>query len=117
VEWVGIANYGSSFFLMMLGLYCVITSGNFVKKMIGMIIFQTSVLLFYISIGKVDKGLVPILVEEGKLYTNPIPHVLMLTAIVVGVAVLAVGLALCVRIKESYGTIEEEEILAMDKEL
>ena len=114
MEWLGSYNYWISFFLMMLGFYGVITSGNLIKKLLGMGLFQTSVLLFYISIAKIEGAAVPILAEDRTLYTNPLPHVLMLTAIVVGVAVLAVGLALVVRIRDAYGTIEEDEILAKD---
>src|SRR5690349_1221966 len=93
--------------LMCAGLYVVIASGNFIKKLIGLAIFQASVLLLYISIGYVKHGRFPILTPEAALYVNPLPHVLMLTAIVVGVATFAVGLALAVRIRESYGTVEE----------
>lgn len=107
-------NYGISILIMMVGLAGVITRGNLVKKMISLAIFQVSVLLFYISIGHVEGGAVPIITQGVKIYANPVPHVLMLTAIVVGVAVMAVGLALIVRIKEEYGTIEEDEILQID---
>lgn len=107
-------NYGISILIMMVGLAGVITRGNLVKKMISLAIFQVSVLLFYISIGYVEGGAVPIITQGVKIYANPVPHVLMLTAIVVGVAVMAVGLSLIVRIKEEYGTIEEDEILQID---
>ena len=88
------------------------------KKIMGMNVFQTSVILFYVSMGNVEGGTAPILIEGAKdvVYSNPLPHVLMLTAIVVGVASAAVGLALIVRIDESYGTIDEDEILALDRE-
>ena len=99
---------------MMIGFYGVVTCGNLVKKMMGLAIFQVSVLLIYISIGNVEGGAVPIIKEGVNVYVNPIPHVLMLTAIVVGVAVMAVGLAIIVRIKEEYGTVEEDEIIALD---
>jgi multicomponent Na+:H+ antiporter subunit C len=99
---------------MMVGFYTLIARGNLVKKLIGLNIFQTSVILMYVSFGKVAGGTAPILVEGGEgagvIYSNPLPHVLMLTAIVVGVATLALGLSLVVRIKEAYGTIEEDEI-------
>ncbi len=111
------ANYWVSILLMMIGFFAVITQSNLVKKMVGLIIFQTSVLLFYISLGKIDGGQAPIITDEKLLYTNPLPHVLMLTAIVVGVSVLAVGLAIIVRIKESYGTIEESEIFEQMDEI
>lgn len=111
-------NYLVAIVLMMMGFYLVIVNSNLIKKLIGLGIFQTSVLLLYISIGKVDGGSAPILSEAvEKVYTNPLPHVLMLTAIVVGVATLAVGLALAVRIKQAYGTVEEDEILRMDNRL
>lgn len=103
--------------LMMIGFFGVIARGNLVKKMMGLAIFQVSVLLFYVSLADVTGGAVPVIKEVGALYVNPLPHVLMLTAIVVGVAVMAVGLALIVRIKEAYGTIEEDEIIALDIEL
>lgn len=114
-EWLHYYNYWIVTFLMCVGFYSVITSGNLAKKLIGMAVFQTSVLLFYISMAKVHDSAVPILQEGVERYSNPLPHVLMLTAIVVGVAVLAVGLALVVRIKEEYNTIEEDEILTKDK--
>jgi multicomponent Na+:H+ antiporter subunit C len=84
----------------------------------GMNIFQVSVIMLYVSMGKVSGGTPPILIEGAPdtLYSNPLPHVLMLTAIVVGVATTAVGLALAVRIKEAYGTVEEDEIVAADRE-
>lgn len=113
-------NYWIAILLMMVGFYIMIVSGNLVKKLMGMVIFQTSVLLFYISIGKVTDGMAPILREmenpNPDLYSNPLPHVLMLTAIVVGVATLAVGLAIAVRIKEAYGTTEEADIIRIDRE-
>ena len=116
---LGLFNYWAVVVLMMVGFYTLISRGNLVKKLIGLNIFQTSVILMYVSFGKVTGGTAPILVESGDhageavehvLYSNPIPHVLMLTAIVVGVATLALGLSLVVRIKEAYGTIEEDEI-------
>jgi len=139
-------NYGVIIVLMMLGLYVVFAARNLIKRLVGLSVFQTSVFLFYISIGKVSGGQPPILVEshgEDKtdhaaatmvqvaaagddaakhslqhgaeiLYSNPLPHVLILTAIVVGVATLAIGLALTVRIREVYGSIEEDEIDRLD---
>ena len=96
---------------MMLGLYIVISRGNLVKKIVGLNIFQTSVFLFYISLGKVTGGTAPILTGKTEVFSNPLPHVLILTAIVVGIATTALGLALVVRIRESYGSIEEEDIM------
>ncbi|PCH94561.1 MAG: Na+/H+ antiporter subunit C [Gammaproteobacteria bacterium] len=100
--------------LMMIGLYIVIAHGNLIKKLIGLTIFQTSVFIFYISMAKVDGGTAPILSEQLVKYSNPLPHVLILTAIVVGIATTALGLALVVRIKEAYGSIEEEDIQQQD---
>ena len=97
-------------FLMVSGLYIVIARGNMVKKLVGLSMFQTSVYLLYISAGKIEGGTAPILDPNFTVYAHPLPHVLILTAIVVGVATLALGLALVVRINEAYGTIEEDEI-------
>ena len=94
----------------MIGFFIVIAHGNLIKKIIGLNIFQVSVFLLYITMAKVDGGTAPILAEGITVYSNPLPHVLILTAIVVGVATTALGLALVVRIKDTYGTIEEEEI-------
>ncbi|NDF11437.1 MAG: Na+/H+ antiporter subunit C [Proteobacteria bacterium] len=107
-------NYWVSVVIMMVGLYGVIASSNLIKKLIGLAIFQTAVLLLYISVAYVKDARFPILGDGATDYINPLPHVLMLTAIVVGVATLAVGLALAVRIKQAYGTLEEEEILLAD---
>ncbi len=102
--------------LMMLGLYVVLARGNLIKKLIGLSVFQTSVYLLYVGPGKIIGGTAPIIAEGFTTYSNPLPHVLMLTAIVVGVATLALGLALAVRIHEAYGTIEEDEIVARDRD-
>jgi len=115
-------NYAVYIALMMIGLYAILARGNLVKKIIGLNILQTAVFLFYISIGKVAGGTVPVIWPassrpegfQNAPYENPVPHVLMLTAIVVGVSVTAVALALIVRIKAAYGTVEEEEILQAD---
>jgi len=108
--------YWVTVFLMVAGLYIVIARGNLVKKLIGLSIFQTSVYLLYIGPGKLIGGTAPIVAAGFGVYSNPLPHVLILTAIVVGVATLALGLALVVRIREAYGTIEEDEILDRDRE-
>jgi multicomponent Na+:H+ antiporter subunit C len=108
-------NYIITIFLMMAGLYIVIAQGNLVKKLVGLSIFQTSVYLLYIEPGKILGGSAPIIDAAVTVYSNPLPHVLILTAIVVGVATLALGLALVVRINESYGSIEEDEILEQDR--
>ena len=140
----GAFNYAVIIVLMMLGLYVVFAARNLIKKLVGLSVFQTSVFLFYISVGKVSGGQPPILVDShdtdghassdivqvaaaggdtvthsvshasDAIYSNPLPHVLILTAIVVGVATLAIGLALTVRIREVYGSIEEDEIDRID---
>ncbi len=109
-------NYWIAILLMMVGFYTVVARGNLVKKLVGLNIFQTSVFLLYISMAKVTGGTAPILDDRFQVYSNPLPHVLILTAIVVGVATTALGLALVVRIRESYGTIEEDELDLMDGE-
>jgi multicomponent Na+:H+ antiporter subunit C len=107
--------YWITIFIAMAGLYIVIARGNLIKKLVGLSIFQTSVYLLYIAPGKLIGGTAPIIAEQFKVYSNPLPHVLILTAIVVGVATLALGLALVVRIREAYGTIEEDEVLGQDE--
>jgi len=109
-------NYWVVIGLMMIGFYSVIVRGNLVKKLVGLNIFQTSVFIFYISVGKVEGGTAPILIDGVTLYSNPLPHVLILTAIVVGIATLALALALVVRIKDAYGTIEEDAIREIDEQ-
>jgi multicomponent Na+:H+ antiporter subunit C len=111
-------NYVIVIVLMMIGFYAVIARGNLIKKMVGLNIFQTSVFMLYISMGKIQNGTAPILTNDpSTIYSNPLPHVLILTAIVVGVATTAVGYALIIRIRESFGTIEEDEItLALNEE-
>ena len=107
-------NYWIVIILMMAGLYTVIASRHLIKKIIGLNIFQTSVFLLYISIGKVDGGSAPIFDQNITLYSNPLPHVLILTAIVVGVATTAVALALTVRIHNAYDTVDEEKLNTLD---
>lgn len=127
---VGLYNYWIVIFLMMTGFYIVIARSNLIQKVIGLNIFQISVFLLYISIGKISGGTAPILqghaeaegspavteAAEHVLYSHPLPSVLMLTAIVVGVATTALALALIIRIGEAYGTIEEDEILQQDRD-
>ena len=112
----GLLSYWIVIVMMMTGFYIVIAQGNLVKKIVGLNVFQVSVFLLYISMGKVDGGTAPILGDGIELYSNPIPHVLILTAIVVGVATTALALALVVRIKRAYATIEEDEIIAIEHE-
>ena len=104
-------NYWIYIVLMMIGFYAMIAKSNLIKKIIGMNIFQTAVFLFYISIAKVTGGTAPIVWEQAERYDNPLPHVLILTAIVVSVSTTAVALGLIVRIHEAYGDIEEDHIL------
>ena len=111
---LGLVNYWAFIFLMMVGFYVLISRGNLVKKIVDLNIFQTSVFILYISMGKIRGGTAPILMEGEVVYSNPVPHVLILTAIVVGVATTALGLSLVVRIHEAYGTVEEDEIHSLD---
>ena len=106
--------------LMLSGLFIVVSRGNLIKKIVGLNIFQTSVFMFYISIGKMKGGTAPILLDESAnnsavIYSNPLPHVLILTAIVVGIATTALGLALIIKIREEYDTVEEDDIQKMDQ--
>ncbi len=109
-------SYWITTFLIVAGMYILIARGNLLKKLVGLGLLQTSVYLLYIAPGKLVGGTAPIIAEGFSTYSNPLPHVLILTAIVVGVATLALGLAITVRIREAYGTIEEDEILALDRE-
>ena len=112
-------NYWASLVLLFIGLYGMITKNNLMKKIIGMVIFQTAILLFYVSIGVKKGATVPIIefspehqpLLDASAYANPLPHVLILTAIVVGVATLGVALAIIQKIQRVHGTIEEDEIL------
>jgi multicomponent Na+:H+ antiporter subunit C len=106
-------NYWIVIVLMMTGFYLVIARPNMVKQLIGLSLFQASMFILYISFAYVSGGSAPILVEGEESYANPLPHVLILTAIVVGISTTAVGLALVVRIHQAFGTIEENEIQDM----
>jgi len=108
-------SYWVTVFLMIAGVYIVVSHDNLMKKLIGLGILQTSVYLLYIAPGKLIGGTAPIIADQFRTYSNPLPHVLILTAIVVGVATLALGLAIVVRIREAYDTIEEDEILEQDR--
>lgn len=111
-------NYWMTIVLMMIGLYVVVSRGNLVKKIVGLNLFQTSVFMLYISMGKILGGTAPILTDNpDEIYSNPLPHVLILTAIVVGVATTALGLALIIRIREQFETIEEDEIFKIEQEM
>ncbi len=123
-------NYWIYITLMMIGLYTMIAKNNLVKKIVGMNIFQTAIILFYVSIGAKKGATIPIIehghggefhggaahVVHAADYINPLPHVLMLTAIVVAVATLGVALALAIKIHDKYKTLEEDEILAQLRE-
>jgi multicomponent Na+:H+ antiporter subunit C len=116
---VGHLNYWLFIVLMMTGLYIVVARGNLVKKLVGLNFFQTSVFMLYISMGKIAGGTAPIFpvdmeIDPDVIYSNPLPHVLILTAIVVGIATTSLALALIVRIRENYGTIEEAGILEIE---
>ena len=113
---VGLYNYWIVVFLMMAGFYIVVAHGNLIKKLVGLNIFQASVFILYITFGKVAGGTAPIVEPGYTVYSNPLPHVLILTAIVVGVSTFAVGLALVIRINEAYGSIEEDDIERQDDE-
>ena len=104
--------------LLMIGFYAVIAKLNLIKKLIGLSLFQSAVFLLYISMGKVEGGTAPIFLDGAtdQLYSNPLPQVLILTAIVVGISTLALGLGIVVRIKEEYDTIEEHEIQEIDRQ-
>jgi len=114
-EFFALYHYWIVVILMMAGFYMMIARLNLIKKIMGLSIFQTGIFYFYISLGKIDQATAPIFIDgDNVIYSNPLPHVLILTAIVVGVATMAVGLALIVRIYEKYGTIEEDEINNID---
>ena len=107
-------NYVVTIFLMIAGLYIVVACSNMVKKLVGLSVFQTSVYLLYLEPAKILGGTAPIVDPAFTVYSNPLPHVLILTAIVVGVGTLALGLALVVRINEAYGTIDDDAIQPQD---
>lgn len=118
MEILGLFNYWAFAVLLMVGLYALISKQNLVKKIMGLTIFQSAVFLFFITTSKLEGGTTPIL-QAGKdwtIFSNPLPQVLILTAIVVGISVTALALAVVVRIHEEYGTIEDDEILAKDRE-
>jgi multicomponent Na+:H+ antiporter subunit C len=123
-EFLAKYNYWVAILLILIGFYAMIAKDNLIKKIIGLSIFQTAIFLFYISladIGPLPRGTAPIVSEEiihmGYVYVNPLPHVLILTAIVVAVATTAVALGLIIRMYEEYGTIEESEIIEKERKL
>lgn len=112
----GLVVYWLVILLMMIGLYVVMSKPNLIKKVIGLNVFQLGVIMFYIAMGKVEGGTAPIYRPgvDDVVYSNPLPHVLMLTAIVVGIATTSLALALVVRLYEAYGTLEEDEIRQLE---
>ena len=118
MELLGLYHYWVFAVLLMIGFYAVIAKRNLVKKLIGLSIFHSAVYLLYITMGKVEGGTAPIFQEGGsnQIFSNPLPEVLILTAIVVGISTVALGLAIVVRIKEEYGSIEEDEIQEIDQQ-
>jgi multicomponent Na+:H+ antiporter subunit C len=118
MEILSLYNYWVFAILLLIGLYGVIGKVNLVKRMLGLSIFQAAVFLLYISMDKVEGGTAPI-IQDGvvaAVFSNPLPQVLILTAIVVGVATTALGLAVVVRIREEYGTVEEDAIKDLDSD-
>jgi len=121
---LGLYNYWIAIILMMIGFYGVIAKENLVKQAVALGLFQTGVFLFYISMGVIEGGTAPVwetvegdpATKVDRPYDNPLPHVLILTAIVVSVSTLAVALAIIVNVKRRYGTIEEDEIRRLDRE-
>ncbi|HSQ70557.1 MAG TPA: cation:proton antiporter subunit C [Steroidobacteraceae bacterium] len=118
MEFLGLYHYWVFVVLLMIGFYAVIAKVNLIKKLIGLSIFQSAVFLLYITMSKVRGGTAPIFNEQisDVLYSNPLPQVLILTAIVVGISTTALGLGIVVRIKEEYGSIEEHEIQEIDRQ-
>ncbi len=116
MEYLGLYNYWIAVVLLMTGFFAVIAKRNMVKKLIGLSLFQAAVFLLYITMDNVEGGTAPIFTADGakQIFSNPLPQVLILTAIVVGISTTALGLAIVVRTKEEYGTIEEDEIQQID---
>jgi len=117
MELLGLYHYWVFAILLMIGFYAVIAKSNLIKKLIGLSIFQSAVFLLYITMGKVNGGTAPIIQAgvENAVFSNPLPQVLILTAIVVGISTTALGLGIVVRIKEEYGSIEESDIQEIDR--
>jgi len=118
MELLGLYHYWVFAVLLMIGFYAVIVKSNLIKKLIGLSIFQSAVFLLYITMSKVEGGTAPIFQAgvEDQVFSNPLPQVLILTAIVVGISTTALGLGIVVRIKEEYGSIEEHEIQEIDRQ-
>ncbi len=114
MELLGLFNYWVFAIVLMVGFYAVIAKPNLIKKLLGLALFQSAVFLLYITVGRIDEGTAPIFSADTSVYSNPLPQVLILTAIVVGISTMALGLAIVVRIREEYGSIEESEIAEID---
>lgn len=114
---LGLFNYWVFAVLLMIGFYAVIAKLNLIKKLIGLTLFQSAVFLLYITMGRIEGGTAPIFSDAAgdAIYANPLPQVLILTAIVVGISTISLGLGIVVRIREEYGTIEESEISEIDR--
>ena len=116
MAWPGLINYWVVVVLMMIGFYIVVSRENLIKKLVGLNVFQVAVFVLYISMSKIRGGSAPILADGIETYTNPLPHVLILTAIVVGISTTALGLALVVRIRDAFDSIEDDEIHRLEEE-
>jgi len=118
MELLGIYYYWVFAILLMIGFYAVIAKLNLIKKLLGLSLLQSAVFLLFITMGRVEGGTAPIFSAgaDTLAYSNPLPQVLILTAIVVGISTLSLGLAMVVRIREEYGTIEEHEISEIDQQ-
>ncbi len=112
---LGLYHYWVFAVLLMTGFYAIVAKPNLVKKLIGLSMFQSAVFLCYITIGKIEGGTAPIMGEGAELFSSPLPQVLILTAIVVSISTTALGLGLVLRIKDEYGSIEEDEIQEQDQ--
>ncbi len=117
MELLGLYHYWVFAILLMIGFYAVVAKLNLIKKLLGLSLFQAAVFLLYITMGKVDGGTAPIFqtASDTIVFSNPLPQVLILTAIVVGISTMALGLGIVVRIREEYGSIEEQEIQEIDR--
>jgi len=118
MTFLSLYNYWVYIFILVVGLYAVLAKGNYVKRMIGLGVFQAAVFLLFISMDKIDGGTGPVfrgVPEPGQLFANPLPQVLILTAIVVGIAVTALGLAIAIRIREEFGSVEEADTRRVDE--
>ncbi len=114
---LGLYNYWVFAILLMVGFYAVVAKTNLIKKLMGLSLFQAAVFLLYITMGKVSGGTAPIIQKgvENAVFSNPLPQVLILTAIVVGISTTALGLGIIVRINEEYGSIDERDVQEIDR--